>query len=121
MRISDWSSDVCSSDLHDLHRGARGGVVVAAVMVGGDQRNGHRGQVEEAAFHRRGHGAGIDDVVTEVGGVVDAGHDDVRLVLEHAGDGDVDAVGGRAVHAPHGGFLLDYPHRRVQGQRVAGT
>src|SRR3546814_12759801 len=38
MRISDWSSDVCSSDLRDADRMAGAGVA-AGKAVGGDQRN----------------------------------------------------------------------------------
>src|SRR3546814_5782326 len=34
MRISDWSSDVCSSDLLDLHRHLGGEAVLRAVEVG---------------------------------------------------------------------------------------
>src|SRR5690606_35905326 len=80
-----------------------------------------RRQAEETPLHRRGDGARIDDVVAQVGGVVDAGDDDVRLHLEHAGDGDVDAVGGRAEHAPDLRLDLFHPQRHVQGQRVAGA
>src|SRR3546814_4752249 len=39
MRISDWSSDVCSSDLDQLVRGA---VADRALQRGGDQAHGDR-------------------------------------------------------------------------------
>src|SRR3546814_16132785 len=39
MRISDWSSDVCSSDLHPPVLCAPGGVVAAGgIFIGGDRR-----------------------------------------------------------------------------------
>jgi hypothetical protein len=105
----------------DLDRGARGGRVVAAYVVGGGQRDRHRGQAQETALHRRGDGARIDDVVAEVGGVVDARHHDVGFGFEHAGDGDVHAVGRRAVYAEAAGLELHHAHRAVEGEGVAGA
>src|SRR5690606_5939895 len=43
----------------------------------------------------------------------------VRLVVEKAADGEMHAVGGRAVDAVHALFLLDHVKRPVQRQRVA--
>src|SRR3546814_4052965 len=59
MRISDWSSDVCSSDLIDAE--AREGAFVAAKLdpvqpdVGDDAR---RVEFQEAALARRGRAKG---------------------------------------------------------------
>src|SRR3546814_13003300 len=36
MRISDWSSDVCSSDLHALHRDALASALAAQTVAGAD-------------------------------------------------------------------------------------
>src|SRR3546814_3098850 len=77
MRISDWSSDVCSSDLRALrqlfdlrHRmavhlatlrlpgiggDAREAVAALAVGLGGDQRSGHRLGVVSGRSGRRQH------------------------------------------------------------------
>src|SRR3546814_8120490 len=54
MRISDWSSDVCSSDLHSDRRDDRG---VAAILLD-QQRHPHRGEHhgeggEGVAHHHR--------------------------------------------------------------------
>src|SRR3546814_10557253 len=38
MRISDWSSDVCSSDLPVDHRGDEGGIACAPLVAGIDAR-----------------------------------------------------------------------------------
>ena len=96
-------------------------VTILALVVGGDQRHRHRRQAEEAAFHRRRHGAGIDHVVAEIRGVVDARHHDVRLELQHAGQRQVHAVGRRAGDAA--GVVVDalQPDRQVERQRVAGA
>ncbi|EEF93434.1 hypothetical protein CATMIT_01937, partial [Catenibacterium mitsuokai DSM 15897] len=103
----------------DLHRRARRGLVMAAVVIGRGQRHRHRRQAQEAAFHRRGDGARIDHVVAHVGDGVDAGNDDVGFHVQHAAERHVHAVGGRAVHPPGGLVEAGDPHRHVQGQRVA--
>ena len=105
----------------DFDRSARGGFVMPALVIGGDQRHRDRRQAEEPAFHRGGDGARIDHVVAEVRGVVDAGNDDVGLLLQHPGDGDVDAVGRRAVDAPGVFVVANHADRHVQGQRIAGA
>src|SRR3546814_15626090 len=75
MLISDWSSDVCSSDLALLHRGAEQNVVDLAAFDTGaldrglDREGAERrseGVVERAArrLGQRGAGGGNDDGVT---------------------------------------------------------
>ena len=105
---------------HDFDRGARGGREIAGLVVGGRQRHRHRGQAEETPFHRRRHGAGIDHVVAQVGGVVDARHDDIGLHLQHPGQGQMHAIGGRAGDTP--GLLVELldPDRQIKGERIAG-
>src|SRR3546814_11610141 len=49
MRISDWSSDVCSSDLHDAH-GRFGGTV--AGIAGGGKHADQRTDVDDRAIAR---------------------------------------------------------------------
>src|SRR3546814_11954160 len=56
MRISDWSSDVCSSDLVDLHRGGKG-VGVDAQLPAPVTANGEVEQQVEAAVERPRAGA----------------------------------------------------------------
>src|SRR3546814_10634779 len=79
MRISDWSSDVCSSDLHPA---AFHGVV--------DVRNGsqHVAQARKAQHH----------VVADVAADVEAGvaTDQVPAVLDVVGLGDLDVALDRA-------------------------
>src|SRR3546814_14496917 len=65
MRISDWSSDVCSSDLADLlrvdHLEHRGAVVVVDLAQLGDHRGG---DVKAARLqHQRHHGEARQQVV----------------------------------------------------------
>src|SRR3546814_12775835 len=79
MRISDWSSDVCSSDLHMLdlaradpererpQRAVRRGVTVAAYQRGARQREAQFGadDMDDALFGR----GRVDIVAAEFGGV----------------------------------------------------
>src|SRR3546814_8390399 len=58
MRISDWSSDVCSSDLQRLAEGddpRLGRGVVGLARIAGDAD--HRGDVDDAALARLHHAA----------------------------------------------------------------
>ncbi len=91
------------------------------VVVSGHQRHCDSGQAEETTFHRRRHGAGIDHVVAEIGGIVDTGHDNVRLEFQQAGQRQVDAIGRRTGHRH--GVVVDAlePDRQIQGQRIAGA
>src|SRR3546814_9670762 len=75
MRISDWSSDVCSSDLQ----------VIADLQLGGDHHLGARS--DEALLQRRGHRdhlvdrSGLEDCR---GGPVVADGDDLARLVVHA-------------------------------------
>ena len=66
----------------------RGGVVVLIAI----ERHGQRGEPQMAAFHRRRHGAGVNDVIAQVGSGVDAGNDDVRTRAHQRVHAKVDAV-----------------------------
>src|SRR3546814_9420511 len=81
MRISDWSSDVCSSDL------VAGHLCLVAVVVddhrGRDEARGRRVGAEEVGL--RTVLAGAEQVILEPG----AGHGDAG-----AGDGDVELCRG---------------------------
>src|SRR3546814_10374113 len=61
MRISDWSSDVCSSDLRIVVGLGEDGIVEVARIgaVDGDQRQ--VAQILTAAERRRGGGLGLGD------------------------------------------------------------
>ena len=63
------------------------------------QRHGHAGHAEQCPFERARHGPRIRHIVSQVVALVDARDDEIRQALEDLGDGDVDAVGRRAVHA----------------------
>ena len=65
--------------------------------VEGLLRGGDGGDAEHNALERRGHGARVGDVVAEVGAVVDAGDDQLRLELQKAEPGEAHAVHRRAV------------------------
>src|SRR3546814_4849028 len=78
MRISDWSSDVCSSDLSPRRPFARSGLVVG-LLQGGDVELGHRAQrradgddtigltAHQLGQHRRNHLPGHPEPVGEIG------------------------------------------------------
>src|SRR3546814_894086 len=88
MRISDWSSDVCSSDLHD----ADDGVV-----------RGRIGELLMGGFVRLRKDDGGDDLVLR------------QRCLEHAGE---EVVGGKlALAGVHRGAEADEA-RRVVGRRI---
>jgi hypothetical protein len=90
-------------------------------VVGGDKRHRHGGQSEKTSFHRRRHGSGIDHVIAQVGGVVDAGHDDVGFDIQHSRQRKMHAIGRRAGDAP--GLLIQLldADGQIQGQRIAGA
>src|SRR3546814_3832349 len=99
MRISDWSSDVCSSDLVGVEAGelATEGDEVAGVEVlvephvvhSGRDELVERAEVGEPAAHGLGDGAAHEDLLagdaTEVGGAVAHPVAVVVLVLEVPG------------------------------------
>src|SRR3546814_3651462 len=90
MRISDWRSDVCSSDRVDLaevHRGARGPPVVLAVRIAAG--------VVAPLQHVEGAAEGVVDQLRLLELVpvhVDAGLG--QHLLEHVARGDGVGVGG---------------------------
>src|SRR3546814_17244223 len=94
MRISDWSSDVCSSDLDGDGRPADAGAEVGdAATVELLVEAGHRGQprLDEVV----GEGGTVDPAlpVAEVGAIALVGHASAgavggRHLVEHAGDAD---------------------------------
>jgi len=85
------------------------------------QRHGDGGQAEKAPLDRRGDRPGIQHVIAEVRTVVDAGDDQIMVMVEEAGDGHMDAVRRGTVDEIRVGRVLGRPQRHVQGQRVAGA
>src|SRR3546814_5012112 len=76
MRISDWSSDVCSSDLHILDaRPDRGAVAIVAQAIDGIAHDERRfGGVEDDDRLAAGRPADIDDrLARRFGELVDIG------------------------------------------------
>src|SRR3546814_1296055 len=53
MRISDWSSDVCSSDLEPLFRAADGPVLPLSFSLGMDRGHAHDGGVRRRRMAAR--------------------------------------------------------------------
>ena len=99
-------------------RGARrvAEIVVAARLP---QRHADAGNAEQRAFERAGDGPRIGDVVAEVPSLVDAGDDEIGQAVEDVRDGDVDAVGRRAVDGEDAIVDRLEPQRPPQRQRVA--
>ena len=96
-----------------------GGAPIAAAFV--VERKGNCGNAEQIGFGGGGHGAGIEGVVAHIRAVVDAGKHPVGLEIGQAVQGEVDAVGGRAVDKIEavGGFLD--AQRAVERERIAGA
>ena len=65
------------------------------------------------AFHRRGHGAGIDDVVAQVGAGINAGNHDVRTRAHQRVHAEIDTV-GRGAHLD--GDVAIFKGKRTQGR-----
>src|SRR5205823_5239328 len=79
-----------------LARGAEFELVATMKVLGGnrDARN-----AEQRALERGRNRPRVRHVITEVPPLVDARDDQVRLLLDDVRDGEVDAVGRRAVDA----------------------
>src|SRR3546814_2346100 len=78
MRISDWSSDVCSSDLVDERIGL-------ALQHGGDRRRRELDDVQHELVGTLGLDAvGVENGVREVTEVL--GHDDLRVALDRGSE-----------------------------------
>ncbi|CPP10934.1 Uncharacterised protein [Bordetella pertussis] len=105
--------------LDHLAGGARGRFDVLPAFF--DQREGDRGDAEQVALAGRGHRAGIKRVVAHVGAVVDAGHHQVGTRIHQAGQGDVHAIGRRAVDVDEAVGSGAHRQRPVQGQGVRGA
>uniref|UniRef100_A0A0N4ZAR2 Transposase n=1 Tax=Parastrongyloides trichosuri TaxID=131310 RepID=A0A0N4ZAR2_PARTI len=73
------------------------------------------------AFHRRRDGSGIDHVVAEVGGVVDAGHDNVGFEFKQSGQRQMHAIGRCTIHKIKTIAGLAQRQGTIQGQGIAGT
>src|SRR3546814_8320951 len=75
MRISDWSSDVCSSDLQARHARIPGAVILAVLRANARRRAigaaKHDRAAHLAARHIVGLGRRIDDVIDRLHGEVD--------------------------------------------------
>src|SRR3546814_8028120 len=103
MRISDWSSDVCSSDLAAAAAGGRDGEAHLVV----DIHEGHRpGGVGAGAGDERAARAQGGELVADAAaglerepGLVDLFQDAVHRVGDGARDGAVDRAGGRLVRS----------------------
>src|SRR3546814_14373847 len=107
MRISDWSSDVCSSDLgdawdavrRDRHAGQERPVALLVAGLGGGERGRpHRAAVEAAperhdARPPRGATGQLDGPVARLGPAVAEEH--LRVVADRRDDGD--RLGGPAI------------------------
>ena len=83
------------------------------------QRHGDRLIAEQRAFERARHRARIRHVVADIEAVVDAGDDEIGRAVQHLVDGDVDAVGRRAVDGVDAIADVLEAERPAQRQRVS--
>src|SRR5215831_14996959 len=82
--------------LDQVARDPRRGLVVPPRLAG--ERDRERRDPEQVALGRRRDRSRVDRIVAHVGPEIDARYDDVRHLIEQAGDRQMYAVGGRAVH-----------------------
>src|SRR3546814_12728287 len=112
MRISDWSSDVCSSDLKRLrprdHRSTALGVVTTGLRRRRVERVGAVERVVEAAPARIG---GVERETR-----VEGGHDQLRP--RHRRDLGVDIAGADAEWRGFGDEIADFAQERLIGRGV---
>ena len=80
--------------------------------------DGDRREPEHDALEGRGDGARVGDVVAEVGAVVDAGDDQLRLRPDQAELGEADAVDRRAVGREADGAVVEATSSTHSGERV---
>jgi hypothetical protein len=108
----------------DLHRRARRGLVVRPLWSAVASDIATAGRPRKRPSIAAATVPGIDHVVAEVGGVVDAGDHDVRLEPS-ASSMPVSATCTQSVGVPYDlpGVRIELhdPDRRVQRQRVAGA
>src|SRR3546814_1350478 len=108
VRISDWSSDVCSSDLVDHRLSNAGG-----------------GRIEDAVGRRDAHGHGVDQDVAVVGGIevhlaANGRHADAVAVAADAGDHAGDEMARLRVVGRSKTERVEVRHRpRAHGEHVA--
>src|SRR3546814_5623823 len=84
MRISDWSSDVCSSDLRDIGAAGAAGDIGVDRAVDGDRRGAARRAVEANLSAGAEKAAGRVDII---------GGQDKAADVDHAAGADQDAAG----------------------------
>src|SRR3546814_12044501 len=110
MRISDWSSDVCSSDLHDLVGDlAQDEAVVGPVEVAGDVDG--CADVDLAGTERlRERGAGRLDVV----GAAQADGDDGRAGAQGAAGSEERRVGEECASTCRSRWATDHEKKKQQ-------
>src|SRR3546814_14334480 len=108
VRISDWSSDVCSSDLLELQRqrtGALGEEGVDAFRIGLQGRLGFAGEVLEIGLGELAEAEGAEKAIEAQ-----------RRLPHHLGE----AAGGGAAHEinlPQAILGMDEAERRSEGRR----
>jgi capsular polysaccharide export protein len=83
------------------HRRGAGGVLKVVVAPRLPQRHADAGDAEQGAFERASHGSRVGDVVAEIPALVDTRDNEIREAAEDLRDGDVDAIGRRAVYRVH--------------------
>ena len=88
-------AELFEAALDDVPGQAGCGVDVFPAM--GRLRKGDRRDPEQKTFSGRRHGARVQRVVAHVGAIVDARHDQIGPLTEHAGERHVHAIGRRAV------------------------
>src|SRR3546814_14931476 len=126
MRISDWSSDVCSSDLVLVGR-----LAAREVHVGPEFRFGHRRTGDLGTLQREGAGHGFTaEAIAPV--MLDGERVSSTRIRAALQAGDFDAatrllgapysIGGRVVRGRQLGRTLGYPTANLDRQRgVSGT
>lgn len=105
-----------TKDLFGEAGGKAGGGPEIALARG--QTDGDAGQAEDGGFEGSRDGAGVSDIVAEIGPVIDARDDDVGPFREDLGEGQRDTVGRGPIDRVAPIVELPNPQRPRQGEAV---
>ena len=111
-RIRLQARDEVNSDLRCC-------VKVLAVLA--RERYGDGRKAEKTPFHSRRNGPGVNYVIPEIGAMIDAGYDNIRINVEESGQRQMYAIRWRTINEIPVCLYLMNPQRRMQCQRIAGA
>ncbi len=79
-----------------------------------NKRDRHRRQPEKPSLRCRCHRARIEYIITQVSAGIYAGYDHIGFLVEQASNGQMDAIGGGAIHGSDAFGYLICAERRIE-------